>query len=306
MTLLIFKVLYFIGNIILIILSIIFLLILLFFLFNNRSYTCIKKILNKKHKLNKKRIEDIPELLNKPLKEFYINSSHNSYISNIQNGSIIFKHTVGNVLKMGARCIEIDIHDIDGEPVVAHGNSSIITSTYLSLESVLDEIVNDGFKTSDPLILYLEILNRNPDVMIKINKLLKEKFKDRRLDDKYRMSYNGVDKKDLINTPIKELLNKIIIVNASSSNIGLTDVLDDSSKFINNSTTDTLNYTNDSIRRMYMEGSFLSMMSNNFNPSPYWEKRTNMVVMNFNSYEPYLYKNLKMFEKCNFIHFSEY
>jgi hypothetical protein len=206
---------------------------------------------------------------------------------------------------MGARCIEIDVHELDGEPVVQHGNEKIITSTYLPLDLILDEIVNEGFKTSDPLILYLEVINKNPIIMEKINILLKEKFKNKRLDNRYRMNYNGIDKKDIINTPIKDLLNKIIIINSSINNLGLEDVLDDNSKFINNSTSDVLNYSNDSIRRVYLDG-FLSIMSNNFNPTPYWEKRTNMIALNFNSYEPNLYKNLKMFEKSNFIHFSEY
>jgi hypothetical protein len=142
--------------------------------------------------------------------------------------------------------------------------------------------------------------------MEKINNLIKEKFKNKLLDKKYKMNYEGNDKKDIINTPIKDLLNKIIIFNSTSNNSGLEDILDNSEKLINSSTSSVLSYTNDSIRRVYMSGSFLSMMSNNFDPSPYWEKRTNMVVLNFNSNDPYLYKNIKLFEECNFIHFSEY
>lgn len=277
---------------------------IVFFLFNNRKYYKIKELLINNN--NKKRLEDKPDLLNKPLKEFYINSSHNSYISSIQNGSIIFKNTVSNVLKLGARCIEIDIHNVKGNPVVAHGNKNMLTSTYLQLETILDEIVNDGFKTSDPLILYLEIVNNDSIVMFKIGNLLNEKFRDKRLNNRYRMNYTGKDKLNVINAPIKDLLNKIIIVNSTPFNEGLEYILDDSSKFINNCNKDALIYNNDCIKRVYMNGSFLSMMSNNFDPIPFWEKRTNMVVLNFNSYELFLYRNFIMFKDCNFVHFLEY
>jgi hypothetical protein len=300
---LIHKIIWVIIKITEIIMILLIIIIFLFFLYNNRSYFSIKNILKKN---NKKRIEDKINLLNKPLKEFYINSSHNSYISSIQNGSILYKNTISKVLQTGARCIEIDIHDLDGEPVIGHGNKKILTTTHLPLETILDGIVNEGFKTSDPLILFLEVVNTNPIVMEKINNLIKEKFKNKLLDKKYKMNYEGNDKKDIINTPIKDLLNKIIIFNSTSNNSGLEDILDNSEKLINSSTSSVLSYTNDSIRRVYMSGSFLSMMSNNFDPSPYWEKRTNMVVLNFNSNDPYLYKNIKLFEEYNFIHFSEY
>ena len=119
------------------------------------------------------------------------------------------------------------------------------------------------------------------------------------------MNYRGFDKINVIDAPIKDLLNKIIIINTTRNNDGLENILDDNSKIINNSTDDVLNYTKDSMRRVYLNESILSMMSNNFDPMPYFDKRTNMVALNFNSFDPYLYKNLKMFEEYSFKHFLE-
>jgi hypothetical protein len=55
-----------------------------------------------------KPIENFKELLDKPFHEFYINTSHNSYIPCNQNGDVASSEAIKRTLGMGARVIELD------------------------------------------------------------------------------------------------------------------------------------------------------------------------------------------------------
>ena len=46
-------------------------------------------------------------------------SSHNTYLSCAQNIAISYEESVLYVLKMGIRCIEFDVFDYKGLPIVA-------------------------------------------------------------------------------------------------------------------------------------------------------------------------------------------
>ena len=55
-----------------------------------------------------KPIETFKQYLDKPFHEFYINTSHNSYIPCNQNGDIASSEAIKRTLGMGARVIELD------------------------------------------------------------------------------------------------------------------------------------------------------------------------------------------------------
>jgi hypothetical protein len=285
--------------IILVILVIFLISIILFYtIFLYRYFYVIYNLSKNRH--IKSLEESRPHLLDKPLNEFYINSSHNSYLNYFQHVSYVRPRTLTNILKQGARCIELDISHINNKPIVAHGTKDFITTTYASLESFVDVIVKDGFNTSDPLILFCEIYNPENEILLNnIKKIFIDKLSNRIAKLHYNENY-------IADKPIKLFLNKIIIF-SNNSQI-LSDISYPTNNYINrednNDSVKIIKSTNQ-LGRIYKHESIYSFLSFNIDFEPLFKNKYNMVTMNYQMSDKLLYDYLKFFEHYNFIHFSE-
>nr|POE80905.1 1-phosphatidylinositol 4,5-bisphosphate phosphodiesterase 1 [Quercus suber] len=97
-----------------------------------------------------------PVTLDRPLNEYFISSSHNTYLLGRQVAGVSSVRGYINALSKGCRCIEIDCWDGDhGRPVVTHGRT--ITSKIL-FEDCVSVIAKYAFVASPyPLIVSLEV-----------------------------------------------------------------------------------------------------------------------------------------------------
>ncbi|KAH3903336.1 phosphatidylinositol phospholipase C SCDLUD_000962 [Saccharomycodes ludwigii] len=153
---------------------------------------------------------------NYPLNNYFISSSHNTYLRGNQFGATCTIEGYIEVLQRGCRCVEVDVWDgSDNMPVVCHG---ILTDS-LSLRSVLEVIRKYAFITTPyPLIVSFETHCKDTCQLV-MAELITELLGDCLYVDK--------DKKSTMNilpSP-NQLKNKILIkvtktleTNSSSSN----------------------------------------------------------------------------------------
>lgn len=265
---------------------------------------------------------NIQYILDKKLCDFWINTSHNSFLEGWQVGGESRVSNVKGALDSGARCIELDLHKATGSVggiwVQHTGSAPGYFEDYLSI------IKDNAFKnTNDPLIIYLEIADSNNEYYMAeignlINKYLGNRLYEGRMDNLNPSNY-------CMNVPIRQLLGKVIIViNYFNMNVGRG--LEYRNKYlfpVCHATTDEpdggwfkqygqlIRGKNEKDKLEYKPQNQLMRVypnnivkSGNYDPNAYWSSNYNLVALNFGNEDDYLQMNHNKFKYCSILPFD--
>ena len=227
----------------------------------------------------KLQLEDQPHLLDLPLCQVSIMSSHNSYIRTLQHLGKSSTDALQIVLDRGARMLELDVYrDCDGI-FVAHGKEEtpddIITTTKMRLGVALEYINRKAFeKTNDPLFLALELLVHNEEPACnQIADLLTLHLGSR--------LYTGVLTGE---TKLRDLVGKVILFSGGGAVGRLAAMIHTQwSEVFQNVSSDTapeLLHGDGTCIRVYPAGNVLSALSINYNSVPYLLYGATFVALN--------------------------
>ena len=162
------------------------------------------------------------------LRNFYIKTAYNCCNSDGYKNNWVHLCALQNALKLGARCLDFEVYSLKHQPIIASSSNTNFsfkeTFNYLTLEEVLDEILNTGepntfsdrpIESREPLLLHFRIKSEHKEMFDNMGYIINEKFygngENGLLTPKkgVKASENG---KGVDRLPIHELTGKVIIM----------------------------------------------------------------------------------------------
>jgi hypothetical protein len=253
-----------------------------------------------------KPIESRPEVMDMPLCHFAINSSHNSYLGYYLSFTTV--KPIEIMLKSGVRTIELDIGQIKNNPVVHHGTHGGWTTSSVPLEDMLDIILEFGFNTSDPLLIFTDIYDVNNTIVNqKIKNMIIAKFgsKNRR----YGAYLEGETKQiKMYNKPIREFINKIVFFGRFDKDDTLSTVMESDENYLNVPDSKKMllqNNPHDRLYRIYHHASLNSCLSMNYDYKQFIDRGYGIFAMNHQCKNKIMYDYYDMFKNYSYIPVDE-
>ena len=265
------------------------------------------------------------ELLKKPLNEFLISTSHNTYIPCLQNADISSVYSIKNALELGARVIELDVFaknntgilDDDYTPVVTHGleiiSGDFFTNSVINFEDCIKTVYEFSKTTPDPIWIDMELnTHKLKETQQKMRNILLKYFKDKLLSSEFKI--NNKNQIHFSTSSLGSLQNKIILTSCKPKDeiteylIDLIDSYAGDGIYLNhNHKSNNLNKINppNIIQRIYPAGNIFGHFSFNYDPEPFWKNKHQLVALNFQNPDENLLKNMALFKSSSFVHFSE-
>ncbi len=118
-------------------------------------------------------IKDTEGRLDRPLNEYFISTSHNTYLLGRQVAGSSSIEAYVRALQRACRCVEIDCWDgPDGRPIVLHGRTMTSSIPFLDCISIIGKY---AFEESPyPLILSLEVHCNSEQQQVMVDMMIKE------------------------------------------------------------------------------------------------------------------------------------
>ncbi|KAI8207758.1 1-phosphatidylinositol 4,5-bisphosphate phosphodiesterase 1 [Colletotrichum sp. SAR 10_76] len=151
-----------------------------------------------------------------PLPEYYISSSHNTYLLAHQLYGSSSAEAYEDTLRAGARCVEIDAWDNPDnkdEPKVTHGYTLVSHIPFRAVCETIRDVVDQEARDPNPAAPILLSLENHcdPEGQMRLVHIMKEVFGDRLLSKAVREKGHAEQEGD---SPVRleELGNKIVLI----------------------------------------------------------------------------------------------
>ena len=252
--------------------------------------------------------------------DFYIASSYKSFLPGSQYYDISSIDNIVNIIECGSRYIEMDIYQDtfcwSSKPMVYSGRLKGLWNytTKLNFETCITKIRETAFGSqfvkngTDPLFICLNIYTENNyKILRKIAKILDRQFGNKLLPSNYSYKTNN-----LAQTPIKELIGKVIIIsNDKWENSPMEEMVNFSWEmpFLRNLSSEQVLYSFDKVElREYNRRNITRVFpyikareSINYNPSECWLTGCQFVCMNYQTMDEFMLFYLDKFSKYSLV-----